>query len=66
MIVCFMYTYGLGVTKDYSQAFKWLNKIQDEAEAMEQRLSAILQAHDAELPSVYAAIVDKKDDYCEQ
>lgn len=21
-----MYTYGLGVTKDYSQAFKWLNK----------------------------------------
>ena len=21
----FMYTYGLGVTKDYSQAFKWLN-----------------------------------------
>ena len=39
---------------------------QDEAEAMEQRLSAILQAHDAELQSVYAAIVDKKDDYCEQ
>ena len=38
----------------------------DEAEAMEQRLSAILQAHDAELQSVYAAIVDKKDDYCEQ
>ena len=22
----FMYTYGLGVTKDYSQAFKWLNR----------------------------------------
>lgn len=39
---------------------------QDEAEAMERRLSAILQAHDAELQSVYAAIVDKKDDYCEQ
>lgn len=32
----------------------------DEAEAMEQRLSAILQAHDAELQSVYAAIVDKR------
>lgn len=38
----------------------------EETEAMEQRLSAILQTHDTELQSVYAAIVDKKDDYCEQ
>lgn len=38
---------------------------QEETEQMEQYLTAVLQAHEAELASVYEVIADKKDDYCE-
>ncbi len=37
----------------------------EETEPMEAYLTAVLQAHEAELASVYEAIADKKDDYCE-
>ena len=36
-----------------------------EEEEMKRRMEDILQAHALELQSVYEAIVDKKDDYCE-
>ena len=38
----------------------------EEQEVMEQRLADILQAHEEELLSVYEAMKDKKDDYCEE
>ncbi len=37
-----------------------------EASEMEEKLSAILETHKRELDSVYEAIVDKRDDYCEE
>lgn len=38
----------------------------EEPNEMEERLSAILMAHKQELESVYEAIADKRDDYCEE
>lgn len=37
----------------------------EEAEEMEKKLTAIVQAHIQELESVYAVIADKEDEYCE-
>ncbi|MBM6829836.1 hypothetical protein H9X85_08810 [Anaerotignum lactatifermentans] len=37
-----------------------------EADQMEEKLSAILEAHKRELDSVYEVIADKRDDYCEE
>lgn len=49
----------------YNPMWKGVFVYQEETEQMEQHLTAILQAHEAELASVYEVIADKKDDYCE-
>lgn len=50
----------------FNPVWKIVFPFSQEPNEMEEKLSAILEIHKRELESVYEAIVDKRDDYCEE